>query len=58
MLSGSYVPSTSSSLGFPDRDSHLALSIPGILTLCIMSGYGSLFLFPSAAGGNSLMKTE
>ena len=31
---------------------HLGLSIPRSLTLCILSGCGSLYLFPSAAGGS------
>lgn len=29
---------------------HLELSVPGSLSLCIMSGCGCLHLFPSAAG--------
>ena len=51
------IPSASSSTEFPElcgRDlmeiSHLELCILRSLTLCIMSGCESLYLFPSAAG--------
>jgi hypothetical protein len=32
--------------------SHLGQSVPRFLTLCIISGCGSLYLFPSAARGH------
>jgi hypothetical protein len=32
--------------------SNLGPSIPGSLTLCMMSGRGSIYLFPSASGGS------
>ena len=57
--SGSYTLSAysaSGSLNTVERDlmetSHLGLSVLRYLTLCIMSGCGSLYLFPSAAGGS------
>ena len=31
---------------------HLGLSVPGYLTPCIISGYGFLYLFPSAVVGH------
>lgn len=59
VLSGSYTllrPRPQGSLGPERRDLmetfYLELSIPRSLALCILSGCGSLYLFPSAARGS------
>lgn len=62
--SGSSTLSTSSSTGFSEpcsdsmETSHLGLSVPSSLTPRILSGCGSLCLFPFTAGGSALRMSE
>jgi hypothetical protein len=61
--SGSYTLSASSSVGFLNPEGrdlmktfYLGQSVPRSFSLCVMSGCGSLYLFPSAAGRSLLNK--
>ena len=62
MSSSAYILSAYSSIGFPgscrmefDGDILLLVSVLTSLTLCILSGCGSLYLFQQLQGESSLM---